>query len=116
MRIKSSVRRKKRTKAILKKAKGYYGDKSRRLRMATQQVHKSLNHSFTGRKDRKGEYRSLWIMRINAAVREQNLSYSQFIGGLSKAGISLNRKMLADIAIKDPKSLEQLVSIAKSGK
>lgn len=112
MRIKYSVARNKRKKRILKLAKGYYGDKSRRLRMATQQVKKSLVHSYVDRKDKKGNMRSLWITRLNAAVREYGITYSRFIDGLNKADIKLNRKMLSEMAIKDPSSFKQLVEIA----
>lgn len=114
MRIKYSVARHARKKKVLKRAKGYYGDKSRRLRMATQQVDKSLVHAYTGRKDKKGQYRSLWIQRINAAVREEGLSYSKFISGLNKANITLNRKMLSELAINDPLSFKKLVDVAKT--
>lgn len=82
--------------------------------MATQQVDKSLVHAYTGRKDKKGNFRSLWITRINAAVREEGLNYSAFISGLTKANITLNRKMLSEMAIKDPVSFKQLVDIAKT--
>ena len=114
MRIKFSVARHARKKKVLKRASGYYGDKSRRSRMATQQVDKSLVHAYTDRKDKKGTYRSLWITRINAAVREEGLNYSTFINGLTKANITLNRKMLSEMAIKDPVSFKQLVDIAKN--
>jgi large subunit ribosomal protein L20 len=113
MRIKYSVARNKRKKKILKLAKGYYGDKSRRLRMATQQVKKSLNRAYIDRKSKKRDMRSLWILRLNAAVREHGLNYSNFINGLSKAKIELNRKMLSEMAIKDPNSFKVLVDIAK---
>ncbi|MGB2578785.1 large subunit ribosomal protein L20 [Elusimicrobium simillimum] len=113
MRIKFSVARHARKKKVLKRASGYYGDKSRRLRMATQQVDKSLVHAYTGRKDKKTQYRQLWIQRINAAVREDGLSYSKFINGLNKANITLNRKMLSELAINDPLSFKKLVDVAK---
>ncbi len=116
MRIKFSVARHARKKKVLKRASGYYGDKSRRLRMATQQVDKSLVHAYTGRKDKKHSYRQLWIMRINAAVREEGLTYSTFIAALNKANITLNRKMLSEIAIQDPLSFKKLVDIAKQAK
>jgi large subunit ribosomal protein L20 len=116
MKIKYAVSRHKRKKKIFKRAKGYYGNKKNRLRYATQQVNKSLSHAYTGRKDRKGDFRSLWIMRINAAIREHGINYSQFINGLSKAGINLNRKMLSEMAIKDPKSFKELAGIAKKSK
>lgn len=117
MRIKYSVARNRRKKRIFKLAKGYYGDKSRRLRMATQQVKKSLMHAYVDRKDKKGNMRSLWILRLNAAVREHGMTYSAFINGLHKANVELNRKMLSEIAIKDPSSFKQLVEIsARSAK
>ena len=109
MRIKFSVARHARKKKVLNRASGYYGE-----RMATQQVDKSLVHAYTDRKDKKGNYRSLWITRINAAVREEGMNYSTFISGLSKANITLNRKMLSEMAIKDPTSFKQLVDIAKT--
>lgn len=112
MRIKYSVARNKRKKKIFKLAKGYYGDKSRRLRMATQQVKKSLTNAYFDRKDKKGNMRSMWILRLNAAVREHGLSYSVFVNGLKKSNIELNRKMLSEMAIKDPSSFKQLVEIA----
>lgn len=114
MRIKYSVARHKRKKRIFKLTKGYYGDKKRRLRAATQQLKKSLVHSYTGRKDRKGDFRQLWIARINAAVRENGLSYSVFMNGLKKAGVTLNRKMLSEMAIRDASSFKQLIGIAKN--
>jgi large subunit ribosomal protein L20 len=113
MRVKSSVTKHKRTKKVLNRAKGYYGDKSRRLRMAKQQVGKSLVHAYVGRKDKKGAFRQMWITRLNAAVREEGMTYSLFINGLKKAGVELNRKMLSEMAIKDPNSFRQLVTIAK---
>src|SRR3974390_2855895 len=101
MRIKSGVTTRQRKKKYFKLAKGYYSNKRNRWRMVIQQVEKSLVHAYTGRKDKKGEYRSLWIMRINAACRENSLSYSKFIAGLKKKGITLNRKMLAEMAVRD---------------
>ncbi len=114
MRVKFSVARHKRKKRIFKLTKGYYGDKKRRLRQATQQLKKSLVHSYTGRKDRKGEIRQLWIVRINAAARENGLSYSAFMNGLKKAGVTLNRKMLSEMAIRDASSFKELIGIAKN--
>ncbi|MEF3279857.1 MAG: 50S ribosomal protein L20 [Elusimicrobiota bacterium] len=113
MRIKYSVARNRRKKRIFKLAKGFYGDKSRRLRMATQQVKKSLTRAFIDRRKKKRDMRSLWIVRLNAAVREFGISYSKFIGGLKKANIELNKKMLSEIAINDPNSFKALVDIAK---
>jgi len=113
MRVKYSVPRHKRKKKVLSRAKGFYGDKSRRLRMAIQQVDKALVSAYAGRKDKKGDYRSLWIARINAALTDTGINYSRFINGLKKAEITLNRKMLSEMAIKDPSSFKQLVDIAK---
>lgn len=116
MRIKFSVARSHRKKKIFKLAKGYYADKRSRLRMATQQIAKSLTHAYVDRKDRKGEFRQLWITRINAAVREEGMSYSRFINGLKKAGVTLNRKMLSEMAIKDPASFKQIAALAANAK
>lgn len=114
MRIKYAVARKRRKKRIFNLAKGFYGDKSRRLRMAVQQVKKSLTKSYIDRRNKKRDMRSLWVVRINAAAREYGLSYSKFMHGLKKANIELNKKMLSEIAINDPKSFEQLVNLAKN--
>lgn len=113
MRIKYAVARNRRKKRILKLAKGYYGDKSRRLRMATQQVKKSLTKAYIDRRNKKRDMRSLWIIRLNAAVREHGLSYSKFISAIKKANIELNRKMLSEMAVKDPQSFLKIVEIAK---
>src|SRR3989339_1659639 len=114
MRIKYSVARNKRKKKIFKLAKGFYGDKKHRLRMATQQVAKSLTAAYTHRRDKKGDIRQMWIVRLNAATREEGMTYSTFINGLKKANILLNRKMLSEIAIKDPASFTRLVELAKA--
>lgn len=114
MRIKYAVARNRRKKRIFKLAKGFYGDKSRRLRMASQQVKKSLTKSYIDRRNKKRDMRSLWVVRINAAVREYGLSYSKFVHGLKKANIELNKKMLSEMAINDPKSFEHLVNLAKN--
>lgn len=114
MRIKYSVARNKRKKKIFKLAKGYYSNKRNRLRMATQQVKKSLVHAYVHRKDLKGDMRQTWIMRINAAVREEGMSYSKFVAGLKNAKVTLNRKMLSEIALKDPQSFKQIVELAKA--
>lgn len=112
MRIKSGVTTRKHKKKFLKIAKGYYSNKKNRWRMVKQQVEKSLDHAYTGRKDRKGEYRSLWITRINAACRDEGTTYGRFIQGLKKASIPLNRKMLAEMALRDAASFKKLVAIA----
>ncbi len=114
MRIKSGVTTRRHKRKYFKLAKGFYSDKSRKWRMVKQQVEKSLTASYTGRKDRKGEFRSLWTQRINAACREHGTTYSRFIAGLKKAGISLNRKMLSEIAVTDAGSFKHLVSLAGS--
>lgn len=113
MRIKYAVARNRRKKKILKLAKGYYGDKSRRLRMATQQVKKSLTKAYIDRRNKKRDMRSIWIVRLNAAVREHGLSYSKFMNAIKKANIELNKKMLSEMAVKDPQSFLKIVEIAK---
>lgn len=112
-RVKRAVNAKKRHKSILKQAKGYFGAKSKLFRPANQAVMKSLNYSYIGRKQRKRDFRKLWITRINAATRLYGLSYSKFIAGLKKAGIDINRKMLSEMAINDPKGFKELVNIVK---
>jgi large subunit ribosomal protein L20 len=114
-RVKRGPKRKNRRAKILKLAKGYYGMKSRGHRIAKQAVEKSLNFAFTGRKDRKGEFRKLWIARINAAARQNGMSYSQFIAGLKAAGNTLDRKILADLAVRDAAAFSALAESAKAG-
>lgn len=114
MRIKSGVTTRRRKKKYFKLAKGSYASRGNRWRHVRQHVEKSLNYAYTGRKDRKGDFRSLWITRINAACREENLAYAKFIAGLKKAGIRLNRKMLAELALRDAASFKKLVSISRS--
>lgn len=113
-RIKGGLNAKKRHKRILKLAKGYRGAKSKQYRTAKQAVMKSLNYAYIGRKQRKRDFRKLWITRINAAARINGLSYSKFMNGLKVAGININRKVLADMAINDEKGFAQLVEMAKS--
>lgn len=112
-RIKRSVTGRKRTRKILKQAKGYYGAKSKLYRTANQAVMKSLNYAYIGRKQRKRDFRKLWITRINAAVRPYGLSYSRFINGLKKNNIDINRKVLSEMAINDPNGFKQLVESVK---
>lgn len=100
-------------KAILKQAKGYFGAKSKLYRPANQAVMKSMSYAFIGRKQRKRDFRKLWITRINAAARINGMSYSKFINGLKKANIDINRKMLSEMAINDPDGFTKLVEIAK---
>ena len=113
-RVKSGVTTRQRKKKIFRIAKGSYFSKRSRWRQVVQQVEKSLRYAYVGRKDRKGDFRSLWIQRINAASRLHNLSYSQFIFGLKKAGIALDRKMLAELAVADEQTFKQLAEAAKA--
>ena len=114
MRIKRAVNAVKKRRKILKLAKGYYGNKSKSYRIATEAVMKSLNYAFIGRRRRKRDFRRLWIARINAAARQNGLSYSKMMHGLSVAGINLNRKVLADLAVNDAPAFAQLVEKAKA--
>jgi large subunit ribosomal protein L20 len=113
-RVKGGMATKKRRNRVLKLAKGYRGAKSKQFRTAKQAVMKSLSYAFVGRKLRKREFRRLWIARINAAARINGLSYSRFMNGLKNANVNINRKMLADLAISDPKAFTQLVETAKA--
>ncbi len=112
-RVKNSVSTRKRRKKIIKLAKGYFGSKSKLFKIANQQVMKSLSYAYRDRKVRKRDFRKLWIARINAAARNNGLSYSQFMGGLKKAGIEINRKMLAEMAISDPGAFSRLVEVVR---
>ena len=113
-RIKGAVNAHKKRRKIMKLAKGYYGAKSKQYRAAKEQVMRSLRYAYIGRKLRKRDFRSLWIARINAAARINGLSYSRFISGLKKAGVDLNRKVLADLAVNDAAAFAKLVEIAKN--
>ena len=112
-RIKGGLNAKKKHKRVLKLAKGYRGARSKQYRVAKQSVMRALEESYTGRKQRKRQFRQLWIARINAAARINGLSYSKFMHGLKLAGIDLNRKMLAEMAVSDPDGFAQLVETAK---
>ncbi|GFN23155.1 50S ribosomal protein L20 [Thermanaeromonas sp. C210] len=112
-RVKRGVTKRRRHKKILKLAKGYFGAKSKLFRVANQQVMKSLMYAYAHRRKRKRDFRQLWIARINAAARENGLTYSRFINGLKQAGVEINRKMLADMAVNDAQGFRQLVDIAK---
>lgn len=114
MRIKRGVNAVKKRRKILKLAKGYFGSKSKLYRIARQAVMKSLAYSYVGRKAKKRDFRKLWIARINAACRINGLSYSKFIHGLNLAGITLNRKVLADMAVNDAQGFAALCETAKS--
>ena len=113
-RVKTAVITRKKHKKILKRAKGYYVAKHYRFRMAKQAVMKSGMYAYVGRKDRKSNFRKLWIARINAAARMNGTTYSKMIAGLKKANVVVNRKMLADLAITDPKAFTQLAEVAKN--
>ena len=112
-RVKTARITRKKHKKILKRAKGYYGAKHYRFRMAKQAVMKSGMYAYVGRKDRKSNFRKLWIARINAGARQNGLTYSTLIAGLKKANVVINRKMLADLAITDPKAFTELANVAK---
>lgn len=113
-RVKGAVRTRARHKKILKLAKGYFGGKSKLFRIANQAVMKSLVYAYRDRKAKKRDFRKLWIARINAATRINGLSYSRFMSGLKKSGVSLNRKVLADMAVNDSAAFAKLVEKAKA--
>ncbi len=112
-RVKRGNNRRKKRKKILKMAKGYFGSKSKLYRPATEQVIKSLNYAYRDRKQKKRNFRKLWITRINAAARQHDMSYSRFIHGLKQADVEINRKMLAELAVNDEESFGELVELAK---
>jgi len=115
-RVKNGAVTKARHKKVLKQAKGYFGSKHRLYKSAKEQLMHSGQYAFRDRKQRKRDFRKLWITRINAACRQNDISYSRFIEGLNKAGVEVNRKMLSEIAINDPKAFSDLVKVAKDGK
>ena len=112
-RVKTAIITRKKHKKILKRAKGYFGAKHYRFRQAKQAVMKSGMYAYVGRKDRKSNFRKLWIARINAAARMNGLTYSKLIAGLKKANVVINRKMLAELAITDPKAFTEIAEVAK---
>ena len=112
-RVKSAVITRKKHKKVLKRAKGYYGAKHYRFRNAKQAVMKSGAYAYTGRKDKKSNFRKLWIARINAAARINGLTYSRLIAGLKKANVVINRKMLAELAVSDAAAFAKVAEIAK---
>jgi len=114
-RVKSGVQTKRRHKKVLKEASGYFGSKHRLYKSAKEQLMHSSVYAYRDRRNKKREFRKLWITRINAACRMNDISYSKFINGLNKAGIEINRKMLAEIAINDMDAFKELVEVAKSG-
>lgn len=113
-RVKGALSTRKRRNKMLKLAKGYWGSKSKHFKMAKQAVMKSGNYAYVGRKQKKREFRSLWITRISAQVKVYGLNYSRFMYGLKKSGILLNRKMLSELAISDKDAFEKLVNTAKA--
>jgi len=115
-RVRNGAVTKARHKKVLKEAKGYFGSKHRLYKTAKEQLMHSGQYAFRDRKQKKRDFRKLWITRINAACRQNEISYSRFIEGLTKAGVEINRKMLSEIAINDPKAFAELVKTAKDGK
>lgn len=113
-RVKRALNARKHHRTIMKQAKGYYGARSRTYKAAKEQVQHSLQYQYRDRRNKKREIRSLWITRINAACRAEGVNYSTFMNGLKKSGIELNRKMLSEMAIHDPKSFSALVETAKN--
>ena len=112
-RVKGGTVARARRKKVLKQAKGYFGAKNYRFRMAKQAVMKSGMYAYVGRKDKKSDFRKLWIARINAAARMNGTTYSKLIAGLKKANVTINRKMLAELAVTDPKAFTEIAEVAK---
>ena len=115
-RIKRAVNAVKKRRKVLKLAKGYFGAKSKQYRSASQQVMKSLSYAYVGRKLKKREYRKLWIARINAGARMNGTTYSRLVNGLKLAGVEVNRKVLADLAVSDMKAFKELVDVAMAAR
>ncbi|GJM16053.1 MAG: 50S ribosomal protein L20 [Thermodesulfobacteriota bacterium] len=115
MRVKRGVPSRKRRKRLLKQAKGYWGRRKNNIRRAKETLIRALAYSYRDRRQRKRDFRRLWIARINAAVRPYGLSYSKFMGSLKKAGVELDRKALSEMAIREPESFKAVVDVAKSG-
>jgi len=112
-RVKRSVNARKHHRAVLEQAKGYYGNKSRSFRAANEQVMHSMQYAYRDRRARKGEFRKLWIQRINAAARENGITYSRFIAGLHAAGVEVDRRVLAELAVSEPQAFTALVAVAQ---
>ena len=112
-RVKRGVAAKKRHKKVLKQARGYYGNKSRSYRAANEQVMRSGQYAFRDRRAKKGEFRRLWIQRINAACRQNDMSYSRLIHGLKMANVEIDRKIMADLAVRDADAFAEIVQVAK---
>jgi len=113
-RVKRAVHGKKHRRAVLEQAQGYYGNKSRSYKAANEQVMHSLQYAYRDRRARKGDFRALWIQRINAAARMEGMSYSRFINGLHEAGVEVDRKVLADLAVTDAPAFAALVEVARA--
>ncbi len=113
-RVKRAVHGKKHRRTVLERAQGYYGNKSRSFRAANEQVMHSLAYAYRDRRARKGDFRQLWIQRINAGARQHGMSYSRFVAGLKAAGVELDRKVLADLAVTDPAAFGALVETARA--
>lgn len=113
-RAKTGIVRRRRHQRILKRAKGYWGLRSKSFRIAQQTLLNAEDYAYRDRRDKKGDFRRLWIARINAAARQEGLSYSHFIAGLRRAGVELDRKVLADIAVREPETFRSLVETARS--
>jgi large subunit ribosomal protein L20 len=112
-RVKRAVTSRKRRRAVLEQASGYYGNKSRSYRAANEAIMHALRYAYRDRRARKGDFRKLWIQRINAAAREHGVSYSRFVNGLRRAGVEVDRKVLADLAVTDPTAFAALVTLAQ---
>ena len=113
-RAKTGTVRRKRHKKVLKRAKGFWGLRSKSFRVANQTLLNGADYAYRDRRDRKTEFRRLWIARINAAVRQEGMSYSSFMSGLRKSGVEVNRKILADLAVQQPDAFKKLVEVSKS--
>lgn len=113
-RVKRGVHRRKHHRKVMEEASGYRGARSRRYKVAKEQLLHSLTYAYRDRRDRKGQFRRLWITRINAAARNNGISYNRFIEGLTKAGVEVDRKVLAELAVSDPKAFQSLVEVAKT--
>lgn len=116
MRVKASVPSRQRRKKTLSRARGYYGNKSRSYKSANEQLMHSGKYAFRDRRARKGEFRKLWIQRINAGCRQHDMSYSRFIAGLRQAGVEVDRKVLADLAVHEPEAFRSLVGVARDAR
>ncbi|MDD5565932.1 MAG: 50S ribosomal protein L20 [Candidatus Omnitrophica bacterium] len=112
--VKHSVATKRRKKRVLKQTKGFWGDRSKQFQQARRALMHALKYAYRDRRVKKREFRSLWITRINAACRQEGITYSQFMEGLKKAKVALNRKMLAELAVKDSRAFQKIIELAKS--